>query len=131
MIHRTDLRKLAKMRLGDAQKLFEAKRYDGAVYLAGYAIELALKARICQTLKWPGFPESRREFENYASFKVHNLDVLLSLSGREKKIKTSYLGEWSIVASWVPDVRYRVSGTATRTDVEGMLLAVKKLLKAL
>ena len=65
MIHRTDLRKLARTRLGDAQKLFESKRYDGAIYLAGYAIELALKARICQTLEWPGFPESRREFENY------------------------------------------------------------------
>ena len=131
MLHRTDLKRLARTRLKDAQKLYEAKRYDGAIYLAGYAVELALKARICLTLKWTGFPESRREFENYGSFKVHNLDVLLSLSGREAKIKTERLPEWSTAATWVPEVRYRKAGSAGRKDAQSMIDAVEALLKTL
>ena len=46
-----ELRKIAKARLKDAEALLAAHRYDGAIYLCGYAVELALKARICQTLK--------------------------------------------------------------------------------
>jgi HEPN domain-containing protein len=62
MIKRTELRKLARARLKDAQLLFAVKRYDAATYLSGYAIEMALKARICQTLKWTYFPETNKEF---------------------------------------------------------------------
>jgi HEPN domain-containing protein len=58
----TELRTLARARLKDAQTLFVAKRYDAATYLCGYAVELALKARICKTLKWTGFPETNKEF---------------------------------------------------------------------
>ncbi|MEN8215647.1 MAG: HEPN domain-containing protein [Pseudomonadota bacterium] len=58
----TELITLARARLKDAQILFAAKRYDAATYLCGYAIELALKARICQTLGWTCFPETNKEF---------------------------------------------------------------------
>jgi hypothetical protein len=74
------LEKLAQARLEDAEVLFKATRYDGSIYLCGYAVELALKARICKTLGWSGFPSTRSEFSNYQSFKTHNLDVLLRLS---------------------------------------------------
>jgi HEPN domain-containing protein len=58
----TELRTLARARLKDAQILFLAKRYDAATYLGGYAVELALKARICKTLGWTNFPETNKEF---------------------------------------------------------------------
>lgn len=53
---------MARARLKEAQILFKAKRYDAATYLCGYAIELALKARICQTLGYIHFPETNKEF---------------------------------------------------------------------
>lgn len=80
MITLKDLRLIARARLQDSEVLFKAGRYDGAAYLAGYAVEIALKTRICKTLKWLGFPETAKEFENYASLKTHKLDVLLHLS---------------------------------------------------
>jgi hypothetical protein len=40
-----ELDKLAKARLDDARALLAANRFDGATYLCGYAVELALKAR--------------------------------------------------------------------------------------
>ena len=51
MIQTNDIKDIARARLQDADILLTSGRYDGAIYLCGYAIELALKARICQTLK--------------------------------------------------------------------------------
>jgi HEPN domain-containing protein len=51
MVSISELRKIARGRLKDAEVLLTAKRYDGAIYLCGYAIETALKARICHVLK--------------------------------------------------------------------------------
>ena len=82
MLLTPEVRRIAVARLLDAKVLLKAKRYDGAVYLCGYAVELVLKARICKTLKWKGYPETKGEFDRLASFKVHDLDVLLRLTPR-------------------------------------------------
>jgi len=41
------LRDIARERIKDAEALFGAERYEGAMYICGYAVEIALKARIC------------------------------------------------------------------------------------
>jgi HEPN domain-containing protein len=62
MTTKTELRALAKARIKDAQILFDAKRYDATTHLCGYALELSLKARICQTLGYTHFPETNKDF---------------------------------------------------------------------
>jgi len=126
-----DLEDIARARLEDSEVLYEAKRYDGAAYLCGYVVELALKAKICDTLGWKGFPETKREFENYRSFRTHSLDVLLSLTGVEQEVKTKLLAEWSIVAKWDPEVRYKPIGTAKPEDADLMIESTKALLAIL
>jgi hypothetical protein len=126
-----DLRAIAEARLKDAKVLLENERIDGAGYICGYVIELALKARICSTLNWPGFPAKRSEFENLASFKTHRLDILLSLSGQEDRIKTEHLINWSSVATWDPEVRYRTLGESDPVDVAQMIIAAESLLEVL
>jgi HEPN domain-containing protein len=86
MISTKDLRTIARARLRAAQVLLLAKRYDGASYLCGYAVELALKARICRTLKWPGFPESAKDFKGFQLLRTHDLEVLLRFSGAEGRV---------------------------------------------
>lgn len=127
MISRVDIKKIGRARLADAEALVKAKRYDGAIYLCGYAIELALKARICKTLGWNGYP-SKNEFRHYESFRTHNLDVLLHLSGIEAKIKTKYFVEWSSVATWDPEARYKNIGSTTSQDAKLMVQSVGTLL---
>jgi HEPN domain-containing protein len=131
MIDRNELRKIARARLNDAEVLYRNKRYDGAVYICGYALEVVLKQRICKSLKWKEFPETRSDFKSRQSFKTHDLDVLLLLSGIEEKIKDKYLADWSIVASWDPEVRYKPIGTVNKKDTEQMILATKNLLKVI
>lgn len=131
MISEKELRRIAAARLKDATALLKATRYDGATYLCGYAVELTLKARICRTLKWPEFPSTNKEFENYKSFKVHNLDVLLHLSGKEDLVKTKLLAEWSAVAQWDPTSRYQSIGIVKKADAEDMITATKTLIGSL
>ena len=38
-----DFRKLAEIRLSEAQALLDNRKFDGAFYLAGYAVECGLK----------------------------------------------------------------------------------------
>jgi hypothetical protein len=131
MILPSELRAIAKARLKDAEVLFSAGRYDGSVYLCGYSVEISLKARICRTLKWNDFPSTNKEFEGYYSFRTHNLDVLLHLSGAEKKIKPKYLTAWSFVAEWEPRTRYKQIGTATSAEAADMINSAKILLRVL
>jgi hypothetical protein len=128
MLDRKDIKAIAKARLKDAQVLLRGNRFDGAIYLCGYAIELALKARICQTLKWGGYPASNAEISDYRSFKTHDLDVLLHLSGIEDKVKATLLAEWSAIAQWSPESRYSLIGKATRSDACLMVTSTKVLL---
>ena len=131
MIDTPLIRKIATGRLKDARALLGARRYDGAAYLCGYAVELGLKARICRTLKWRGFPSTSSEFKEYQTLKTHNLDVLLHLTGRERDIKTRFLVEWSVVSAWNPEVRYEPIGKTSRTDSEQMIAAAETLLRHL
>lgn len=128
MLDRKDIKDLAKARHNDALVLLRGKRYETAMYLCGYAIELSLKARICRTLKWVGYPATAREFEDYKSFKTHDLDVLLRLSGIEDKINKTLFAEWSVVAQWSPEFRYRPIGKATLADAARMVESTKTLL---
>ena len=129
MIITADVKKISGSFLKDARVLLAGKRYDGAIYLCGYAVELGLKARICRALKWQGYPESRREFEGLQSFKTHDLDLLLRLGGREQVIKTRYFAEWSAVAQWNPESRYQPVGKATAADAQLMIQAAEVLLR--
>lgn len=131
MIPKADLRATARARLRDSQVLLKGKRLDGAVYLCGYAVEMALKARICRTLKWSEFPETSAEFKGLQSVKTHDLEILLRLSGVEGRIKTKHLAEWSVILDWDPEKRYHATGQFTEQQARDIVTAATKLLSVL
>lgn len=90
----------ARARLRDAQVLLKARRFDGAFYLSGYAVELALKARICRTLRWRDFPQSGREFDHFRSLRT------LKFSGIGERVKARHAAAWIVVVRWDPESRY-------------------------
>lgn len=114
MIPRKELIILCKERAEDAKALFEAKRYDGAVYTCGYVVELALKIRICKTLKWQNYPPTKSQ--DFKAFKSHNLDFLLTCSGKETEIKNNFFNLWSFfISNWNSEMRYE----NRKIDVQG------------
>ncbi len=56
MTTRNQLKELALLRLREAEALHAVGLFDGAKYLSGYVLELALKARICRILDVEEYP---------------------------------------------------------------------------
>ncbi|CAN2039828.1 HEPN domain-containing protein [Candidatus Magnetomoraceae bacterium gMMP-15] len=131
MISQYELHRIAYTRLDDAEILFREKKYDSAIYLCGYAVELALKKRICKALNWEGYPSSGKEFKNLRSFKTHNLDVLLKLSSVENKILSNYFSEWSKISDWAPEIRYNPIGNVSEQTAKLMICSTKVLMEVL
>lgn len=131
MISVDELDRIARARLDDAKSLLAAGRFDGATYVCGYAVEVALKARICRTLNWSEFPATGGEFAAYNSFRTHELEILLRLSGQAASIKQNYFALWNVVAVWKADSRYNSIGTAQQAATKAMIQAADVLLVAL
>jgi hypothetical protein len=130
MIRVAELDSIARARIEDARTLLAAGRFDGATYLCGYGVEVALKARICRILNWAEFPRTGGEFQAYRSFQTHDLDVRLRLSGQDERIRFGHFRLWSTVAIWKAESRYNV-GSTQEADATAMIQAAEELLAVL
>lgn len=120
-----NLQDLARLRLKEAKALFDAGLYDGCVYLAGYAVELALKARICRVLKISKYPA-----EGFgSSYKVHSLDQLKVLAALDPDISVTknkdLFDNWSIAVKWDPEQRYDPPGTYDEPAAKDILDSIQ------
>lgn len=83
---RADFQSLAEERLTEAKILLDGGKWDGAYYLAGYAVELALKACVIKSLMaTDAFPS--RDFSRDCY--THSLDKLLAVSRLEDARKVA------------------------------------------
>ena len=131
MISVAELDNIARARIEDATALLTAGRFDGATYLCGYAVELALKARICRTLNWTEFPSTGSEFQAYRSFQTHDLDVLLRLSGQGPRIMQNHFPLWNAVARWTVESRYNAVGAVEQPGATEMIQAAEEMVAIL
>jgi len=110
MITKADLEALADTRLGDAVHLFQATRYSAAYYLAGYAVELGIKARIAGLFQANVIPE--KGFVN--AVYSHKLDELLGLAGIKERLKDDMKDDallssaWGVASKWNETSRYQM-----------------------
>lgn len=108
MLTKSDLEKLALMRLEDAIFLLHANRCSSAYYLAGYSLELALKACIAKLVQPNTIPD--KAFVN--AIYVHKLDSLLGLSGLRPtfdacaRANPQLAAHWAIANNWSEESRY-------------------------
>jgi len=94
MISAAALHSTAREYLRAAKLLRTRRSYDVSAYLCGYAVEIALKARICRTLNWTTeFPETNSEFKLKSNLKTHDLEALLEFTGLQNKIKLGYFAD--------------------------------------
>jgi HEPN domain-containing protein len=103
-----DLEALAETRLGDATHLFNGGRYSAAYYLAGYAVELAIKACIADHFQADTIPDKEFVKQIY----THDLNGLLGLAGirqefdRDKKNNRQLASNWGVASQWSETSRY-------------------------
>lgn len=123
---RSELQQISQTRLTEARTLFAAGLYDGASYLAGYAVETALKACICKLLD-EDFPPGSGEVAKV--YRTHRFDDLILLAGLRKQLalKTAdvdFQTNWSLVRSWSEAKRYEVIGSSDETKTQELLTAL-------
>jgi hypothetical protein len=112
-VTRREFQKLAELRAEEAAVLIKSRKLQGAYYLAGYAVECALKACIAKQTKRHEFPPKTKYVQ---SIYVHDLSALLQHANLDKQlgvdIKTNpALGiNWGVIKEWKEDSRYMSSG---------------------
>lgn len=128
---RSDLQQLAESRLTEAKVLLANSLLDGAVYLAGYAVELALKARICKILDTDYPPR------NYNSFFTHKYNELMLLAGLSKEFDQrrsqdqDFGTNWSLLIGtgtqegWSESWRYRRIGSISASEAQDFIHALE------
>src|SRR5437764_991419 len=80
-MNRAELQQLAQERIRDAKVLLAAKQWSAAYYLAGYAVECALKSCILAFIERTGFIFVEKKYAEQCW--THDLEVLLKLAGLE------------------------------------------------
>ena len=104
-LDRANFQRLAEARIDDAKTLLDNQRWDGAYYLAGYAVECGLKSCIiAKLLSTDEFPE--KSFSSNCW--THNLSQLVSLAGLKDKLETDpdVNLNFTLVKDWNETVRY-------------------------
>lgn len=100
--------------------------YDAAYYLAGYAVECALKARIVRLLEGY-FPPKQNLY-------IHSLTKLLDAAGLEEdfdeksKHDPLFTAQWKTVKDWSEESRY---ANQDRDTAENMVQAARGVVECI
>ena len=106
---RRDLQELSTVRLREAKALLDQGFFDGAYYLAGYAVECAIKACIAKGTRRHEFPDNTKVQSSH----THDLRKLIKVAGLEdawiEQARTDphFRTNWDLVQSWSEQSRYR------------------------
>ncbi len=112
-MNRAALQQLSDERIEDARVLIAAKQWAGAYYLAGYALECALKSCVLAYIDRTGIIfEDKKYAQNCWT---HDIEDLVRQAGltieRDEAAGTNItLGQhWLIAKDWSETSRYRIS----------------------
>jgi len=125
VIRATVFRQASIERLLDANCLHEAGRFQGAIYLCGYALECRLKFCVCLARGAPYLEET--EAKNLG----HELDKSLHAAGLDKKLfkneelRVAFL---RIIREWSTEIRY-LGSASNNSESESSLRDTRALLR--
>ena len=110
---RVEWQQLAERRLADAKALLDAHRWDAAYYLAGYAVEFAIKSCIVKRVEGaPGHIFVDRRFSEKCW--THDFAALVELADlkailhAEMVASPNFASNWSAVTEWNENSRFTI-----------------------
>jgi hypothetical protein len=115
-MNRDALQQISRQRKREAAALLRAKLFPGAYYLAGYAVECALKACVARQTNKHDFPNKKLAEQAW----THDLQKLVQLAGvwpdleRDMKTSSALQLNWTIVKDWSEAVRYDMTITGAQ-----------------
>lgn len=108
-MNRADFQQLSELRIREARYLMDAGFPDGAYYLAGYAVECALKASIAKRTQQFDFPDKDLAQKVY----THKLIELMRWSELFSPLQSAAQSNpllqdwWTTVQEWSEESRYK------------------------
>src|SRR5437016_5727073 len=101
-------RDLASRYVKDAEILLRNRRWSSAYYLAGYAVECALKARIAKEFRRHEIPDRAlvQKFHDHTLAKLLELAGLTGILENRGRASSQFSRHWSVVAQWDSESRY-------------------------
>src|SRR5579871_4074947 len=109
-MNRSEFQQLADVRIAEAGVLLANDMWDGAYYLAGYAVECGLKACILRLVEQTGIIFEDKKFAEKCW--THDIEVLVALAGlkavRDADNATDPVRErnWLAAKDWNESQRY-------------------------
>src|SRR5436309_1706454 len=100
---RAEFQQLADVRIAEAGVLLANGLWDGAYYLAGYAVECALKACIAKLVRAEEFPPHRREIDDYYTHDLNRLVRTAKLDTiwrADLNTNQAFKDNWEYVQQW-------------------------------
>lgn len=123
-MNRADFQQLAALRLDEARSLLAAGQPSGAYYLAGYAVERALKACIARQTRAENFPPRPETVRNMYT---HDLSRLVRIAELQSELVSARAANpafqryWETVSTWSEQARYE---TFTQAQAADLLTAI-------
>ncbi len=116
-----ELRRLAEERIQDAKALLDGQRWSFAYYVAGYAVESALKSCVLARMIYTGwvFQEKWKAQECL----THDFGELIVLAGLTSELNATlatnpaFVSFWNTVLLWDVSDRYRQKSPAAAEDL--------------
>jgi HEPN domain-containing protein len=118
-MNRIDFQEIAELRLRESKALLAAGFPEGAYYLAGYAIECALKSCIAKRTREHDFPDKKLVNDSHS----HDLAKLLQLAELKIDLDTAMQGNaamqssWDVIQDWSETSRYERRNTQEAADL--------------
>lgn len=107
-MRRAELQLVAQAKIDDALLLLNQGSASNAYYLAGYSVEIGLKACIARQISADTIPE----LSFIKSVYDHDLQRLIRVAGLSAELKqtqdadSDFAANWAIVCEWSPEDRY-------------------------
>ena len=120
--------------MDDARALFDAMRWRGAMYLAGYSVECQLKTKLMRMFDCRNLLELEEELQRRGiigyrnTVFTHQLESLLRLTNASGRLRQN-LEQWRLfnrVNRWVPAWRYNAD-MSNQDEAKDFLEAVEKV----
>jgi HEPN domain-containing protein len=120
VLSRTELRRLSEEKARDARFLLDRRSFSNAFYLAGYAVEIGLKAAIASQFRANTIPEKRFVIDIYS----HDLRKLIEVAGLTQQLAVArqsngFDANWATIENWRPESRYVMVGRASARAMVG------------
>jgi HEPN domain-containing protein len=125
-VNRADFQDLADLRIAEAECLFRNGMFDGAYYLAGYAVEAGLKACIAKKTNQYDFPANNTNRDCYS----HDLELLLrtaeldTILATDRTTNQSLDDNWKTVKAWKEECRYDARESKAHADTDKVIQAI-------